>query len=118
MPAMNAWGLSTIGSSPLRFETAIEREIECIDLDSFVTANDIKKVDFMKLDTEGSELHILRGAKQMILRDHPIILMEYNETNMKQCGISKKEIDQFLTEMEYQWGFVSTEDILCIPIAS
>ena len=50
----------------------------------------------MKLDTEGSELYILRGAKNMIMRDHPIMLIEYNETNMKQCGVVKDDLDNFL----------------------
>ena len=118
MPDINEWGLSTIGSNVLRFNPVIERKIECIDLDSFVTTKNIKKVHFMKLDTEGSELNILRGAKKLILRDHPIILMEYNETNMKQCDILKKDVDEFLTEMGYQWKLVSSEDILCIPVVS
>ncbi len=115
MPTMDAWGLSTIGSNVLRFTTAIEREIECIDLDSFVTAHNITKVHFMKLDTEGAELYILRGAKKIIMRDHPIILMEYNEINMKQCCVLKQDIDQFLKEMGYAWKLISSEDILCIP---
>jgi len=115
MPAMNEWGLATIGEKPLRFDTVMEREVECIDLDSFIAAQHIGKVHFMKLDTEGSELSILRGARKMIMRDHPIMIMEYNETNMKQCGILKKDVDKFLLEMGYTWKLVSSEDILCIP---
>lgn len=115
MPAMNQWGLSTIGAHPLRFDTAIQREVQCIDLDSFVIAHNINKVHFMKLDTEGSEFYILRGAQHMIQRDHPTIVMEYNETNMKQCGIAKQDVDAFLTEMGYEWKLISSEDILCLP---
>ena len=117
MPNMNEWGLSTIGNNPQRFISVMNRKIECISLDSFIFDNDIKKVHFMKLDTEGSELNILRGAKNMILRDHPIILMEYNEINMQQCNIAKEDVDIFLQEMGYLWKFISNEDILCIPNA-
>lgn len=116
MPVMSQWGLSTIGSNVLRFTPVMERTIECIDLDSFIESNKIDKVHFMKLDTEGWELNILKGAKNLILRDHPIILMEYNETNMKQCDVIKEEIDEFLQTMGYKWKLISTEDILCIPI--
>lgn len=115
MPAMNNWGCSTIGSNVLRFTPVSEREITSIDLDSFVAIQQIKKVHFMKLDTEGSELNILRGAQKMIVRDHPIMLIEYNETNMKQCGVFKQELDQFLKDMGYEWKLISSEDILCIP---
>lgn len=115
MPNKDNWGLSTIGSNPLRFAVQSQREVSCIDLDSFVGLHGIKKVHFMKLDTEGAELLILRGAKNMLLRDHPIIVMEYNETNMKQCGITKNDVDAFLMEMGYVWGFISSEDLLCTP---
>ena len=114
MPTMDAWGLSTIGSNVLRFTPVMEREIQCIDLDSFIPMQHIKKVHFMKLDTEGSELYILRGAQKIIMRDHPIILMEYCETNMKQCGVLRQDIDSFLRSMGYEWKLVSNEDILCI----
>ncbi len=117
MPAMNAWGLSTIGSNVQRFVPAMVRNVACIDLDSFVAAQGIKRVHFMKLDTEGSELSILRGARNMIMRDHPIMIMEYNETNMSQCGFTKQDVDNFLREMGYEWKLISSEDILCSPIA-
>jgi hypothetical protein len=70
----------------------------------------------MKLDTEGSEYLILRGAQKMIKRDRPIMLIEYNETNMRQCGVCKEDLNNLLIELGYSWQLVSTEDILCIPI--
>lgn len=118
MPPMNEWGLATIGSNVIRFNPLEERIVECIDLDSFVFNKQIKKVHFMKLDTEGSELNILKGAQKMIQRDHPIILMEYNDTNIRQCNVNKDEIGIFLQSLGYQWNLVSGEDILCVPIAS
>jgi len=115
MPPMNAWGLSTIGPNCLRFTPIEERSVDCIDLDSFVLARHISKIDFMKLDTEGSELAILMGALKVIARDRPVILMEYNETNMKQCGVVKDQVDAFLNAINYDWEQVSGDDILCIP---
>lgn len=115
MPDKNNWGLSTLGSTPLRFSKTGEREVNCITLDAFVDTQQIKRVHFIKIDTEGWELYILRGAQQLLMRDHPIILMEYNETNMKQCGVVKQDINNFLRTMGYQWLSISDDDILCIP---
>lgn len=117
MPPMNHWGLATTGRNVFRFTTVAKRNVECIKLDNFVVEHRIEKVHFMKLDTEGAELTILRGAQNMIMRDHPIILMEYNTDNMKQCGVLKKDLDAFLKSMGYEWHLISYDDILCIPIS-
>jgi len=118
MPSQDQWGCATIGDNPLRYPIVEQRDVECITLDSFIEEHNIKKVHFMKIDTEGAELLILHGAKKLIQRDHPILLLEYNETNMKQCHISTNDLHQFLKDMGYTWELVSEEDILCIPVVS
>ncbi len=115
LPTIEHWGLSTLGQKP-HFSITMERKIECIELDNFVINENIKKVNFMKLDTEGFEFYILNGAKKMISRDKPIILMEYNEANMKQCNVKKDDIHNLLTDLGYSWKVISNNDILCIPI--
>jgi FkbM family methyltransferase len=60
-------------TNSVQFEThlvdcsIIEKSVEvpCIDLDSFCQQNDYV-VDFMKIDTEGSELSILQGAQSQL----------------------------------------------------
>jgi len=56
--------------------------IEISTIDSFCKENQIKKIDFLKIDTEGHELFVLEGAKEMI--DNlkiKIIQFEFNEMN-------------------------------------
>jgi len=45
--------------------------IDTISVDEFVTCNNLRRVDFIKLDIEGSELHALRGAKHTIRNHRP-----------------------------------------------
>ncbi len=113
LPPMNAWGLATLGQNVLRFTPVGEIKIPCIDLDRFVAEHHIAKVDFIKMDTEGWELYILKGAVNLIRRDHPVILMEYNTTNGEQCGVRLEQINEFLRAMNYQWQSISGDDILC-----
>lgn len=42
-------------------------KVETDTLDSFCTKNNIDYIDFVKIDTEGSELDVLEGSKQLLL---------------------------------------------------
>lgn len=115
LPSDTHWGLATLGDSPSRFNKYDQRKVKAIKLDDFIDEHHISHVDFMKIDTEGWELFVLKGAQKMIQRDHPVILMEYNESNMKQCGVSQLEVHELLKELGYEWKLISHEDILCVP---
>jgi FkbM family methyltransferase len=45
--------------------------IDTISIDRFVVSTDIQRVDFIKLDIEGAELHAVKGAKETIRRHRP-----------------------------------------------
>jgi len=115
LPSDSHWGLATLGETPKRFHAYNTRIVGCSDLDTFVSEHNINKVDFIKIDTEGWELYVLRGGKAMITRDKPILLMEFNETNMQQCGVNPQDVIALLRELDYEWKLVSSEDLLCIP---
>lgn len=44
----------------------------CFTLDSFY----LGKIDFIKIDVDGGELQVFQGAKETILKNRPVILME------------------------------------------
>jgi len=46
-------------------------EIESTSIDEFVKENNVKKIDYIKLDTEGSELNILKGGINTLIKDRP-----------------------------------------------
>lgn len=58
-------------------------EVESITLDSFCFKKNIDIIHFIKIDTEGNELEILKGAKEL-LKDGKIqsIQFEFNEMNI------------------------------------
>ena len=49
-------------------------EVECVTLDSL----DLTEVDLVKIDVEGQELEVLRGAERLLRRDQPHLIIEYN----------------------------------------
>lgn len=52
--------------------------IDMITLDQFVNQNKITSVDLIKIDVDGIELDILKGAKQTIIAHKPIVIVETN----------------------------------------
>lgn len=57
--------------------------VEVIDLDSFARSNGISRIDLLKIDTEGHELEVLKGATNLL---HAglinAIQFEFNEMNV------------------------------------
>lgn len=47
------------------WETA-ESEFEVITLDSYIATREIRKVEFLKIDTEGMEIEVLKGARTVL----------------------------------------------------
>jgi|AntAceMinimDraft_3_1070362.scaffolds.fasta_scaffold17002_2 FkbM family methyltransferase len=77
----------------------IEEEIILDTLDNSLSKMNVKKVDFLKMDTEGFEYYILKGAKQ-VLRNSPdiIILMECTELGTARAKTTQKEVFKILKD--------------------
>ena len=50
-------------------------KVSTIDLDSFCNENSVQNIDFIKLDTEGSELDILKGGEKTLIKSVLILLL-------------------------------------------
>ena len=96
-------------SSIIRTETT-----KCINLDSFCNKKKIKKIDLLKIDTEGHEEEVLRGSKK-ILRNVKFILIEihfskiYKNYNIKKIEKILKK-NNFLLVKSFKFPFLTFED--------
>ena len=50
------------------FEVVRWEDVECITLDDFADTNEIDYVDYLKIDTQGTELDILLGGRKLLNR--------------------------------------------------
>ena len=70
-------------------------------IDSYVSGNDIDKIDLLKIDTEGHELEVLMGAKKTINENKVrYILIEIHSSKMYK-NYSKKKIEVFLKKNNF-----------------
>ena len=85
-------------------------------LDIFLTRNPIPDIDFVKLDVEGAELGVLRGASTLLSRPRrPVFMVEVYDIRTRPWGYSAREIVQFLTQRGYTW-FLPAEKGKPVPI--
>lgn len=67
-------------------------EVETTTLSKVVTENNIKKIDFLKIDSEGSEGHIISSISNKLWKDIKKMAIEYHNfvSNLSHSEISDK----------------------------
>jgi FkbM family methyltransferase len=61
-------------------------------LDSYIAEHKISAVSLIKLDVDGHECQVLRGAHELLQRDKPILLMEIMPYGLDEAGASLDEL--------------------------
>ncbi len=62
---------------------SIEIEVEITTLDSYASETGIDSIQLLKIDTEGHELEVLKGAQKLLRNDQiDLIHIEFNEMNV------------------------------------
>ena len=90
-------------------------------LDDVVGECAMPRVDFIKVDIEGSELRMLVGAEHTLRRFRPPLLLEVSEDYLVRRGDSSGELAAYLRDLDYApadgWSaFQPPGDILFIPV--
>lgn len=49
-------------------------------------ASDLKRVDFVKIDTDGYDLKVFRGALKTLRRHHPVVVTEFVSRDLAKHG--------------------------------
>jgi FkbM family methyltransferase len=80
--------------------------IQLVTLDSwwqqYIDEGNPDKLDFVKVDTDGHEPKFLLGARQVLMRHRPMILMEFFRPQYADTGYSCEQVADFL---EKEWGY-------------
>lgn len=75
---------------------SISHKVKILTIDEFTKEHNINKIDFLKIDVEGNELNVLRGASNLIIENKvKIIQFEFNYTNI----ISRTFLSDFFDEL-------------------
>jgi hypothetical protein len=75
-------------------------------------ARELHRVDLIKVDVEGSELPVLRGAQKTLQHHHPALIVEVCEWNFQDAGYSKKDLVRFLESAGYESWIIGPRSAL------
>lgn len=71
-------------------------DVEIITLDSII--GDQQTVEFIKIDVEGAELGVLKGATQLLTKNKPTILFECGKGASEFYGTTPEDVFTFLND--------------------
>lgn len=92
-----SWPLNS-GSASDQRQDAI---IDFMTLDNYINANSIPKVDFIKLDVDGYEAKVIKGAEGILKRFMPDIIMELGTYTLSSVGDDAATLIDFLYGLGY-----------------
>lgn len=103
--------------------------IPLLSIDGFCRDHAITRLDAMKIDVEGAELHVLRGAADALDRYRPTLLVELNAAALQRQEATIDEVLARLADHRYGVAPVARKhrgrdlrrlrddiiDVLCVP---
>jgi FkbM family methyltransferase len=96
-------GLNTIGADfAYRAQEAASETVEVDTLDAYLARNEPRPVTAIKIDVEGFEVDVLRGAHETLARDGPALVVEINAAALAQCNRSVRELVSLLRAHGYE----------------
>ena len=76
--------------------------VKTITIDSFCEKNNVSDIGVIKLDIEGSEYNAILGAMNIIKRDKPIIICEFNSTAALSAGWKLEDLYNCIINLGYE----------------
>ena len=98
---------------------AVDDPVRCVTvpvvtLDHYLSQSRIRVVDFLKLDAEGAELAVLKGARGLLTtQPRPVLMCELVDMRTEPWNYRAQEIYEFLAQLSYIWFSVAQGGYLC-----
>jgi FkbM family methyltransferase len=88
--------------------------VQAVSLDAYLRNGPVHAVDVIKLDVEGGELDVFRGATRMLSEMRPMIICEVLDMATQAWGYDAREIVAALNRYDFAW-FEFNSDGTVIP---
>jgi FkbM family methyltransferase len=93
------------GSDQRTIETS-----ETISIDDLAQQLNLDEFDFLKVDTDGYEYHVLMGASRTIKQYEPLIFLEFSPPSLRRILNSENELTDLLFNLGCRYFLIFTPD--------
>lgn len=103
------------GGNRISFSNETEKTSSKINverLDDWIKNKNLTKVDLIKIDVEGFELNVLKGAKEVLVLYKPVLFIELDDNNLRAVGNSANELVLYLEALNYLIESAETGEII------
>jgi len=103
--AMASWKTDRFTSKGHPVHGGIERKTSfasCVTLDDFCRENRIQDVDLIKIDTEGQELAVLKGARNILQTFRPVVVFETGQYQLEEHNVSFQDFKDIFDPLGYR----------------
>jgi FkbM family methyltransferase len=76
-------------------------EVDSVTLDGLLAARKERCPTLLKIDVQGAELSVLRGAQQTLTRCRPVVLVEIDRNALARAGSDELQVSRFLDALGY-----------------
>ena len=100
----SSWRVDTFAENrhPIHMGVAKQATTQQVTIDSFVAQNQISRLDYLKIDTDGYELDVLKGAVESLRHFHPVIVFELSTYLLKERDQSLADFEALLHPCGYE----------------
>ena len=103
IPVINGKKVTSRGTLQTEFlekdeQKTILQKVKVIRLDDWAELEHISRIDLIKIDVEGNEMHTLKGAQETITKYRPVLMVEMEQRH------HKVPLWKLITEIS-DWGF-------------
>ena len=94
-------------------------EVESICLNDFCVNRNIDQIEILKIDVEGADYLVLKGAEEILKSDKsPIIVCEFNQKISGGITYNKDEFSEFMKELSYKFFMINEKNLIEVDLTN
>lgn len=91
-------------------------QVHARPLDDIVDELGLQRLDVLKIDVEGADFMVLKGAERALRRFHPVLYVETVDPQLKAMGSSVAELNAFVLALGYKANPLPSGNTEFLPV--